>query len=326
MLEKVYERSLPSAVIWPFDVRFEDEDTVLLAAGKTGIYRLSIADPKATPEVVVPADEVTFVTRLAVSDQWIVAGTPFGPLGWVGRDGKRSYRQDVPMGVIVDLDVSEDQVWMLGSRRDEKGVWAPEGAILWSAELDDESVKGLQPRMQAESGPGAEEMARCHVLELGAVRHLGDGRWAVAPGVQPGVFLYAKDGKLLHAWQSDDLGFRDRCGLDKEQFLSLNAEPVPRYQWFNQQRLLDDLLPWEDWPALLLRDSTPDGPQWEIVVLGKEGPVRRLAVPVSEAGPNARMRGDVFGELVVLVILELEISPSDPKVQSRLVLLRRAPE
>jgi len=215
-------------------------------------------------------------------------------------------------------------VWMLGSRRDDEGRWAPLGAILWSVELTGDGLAAPTPRLFADSGPGAKEMARCHVLELGAVRSLGDGRWAVVPGIQPGVHLYDRDGKLLRVWQTEPLGFTDHCDLDEQEFLRLNAEPGPRSRWINHRRTLDDILPWGGWPALVLRQPGDDGPRWQMVVLSQDGAAAPLPLPVGTAGPNAHLRGDVLGDRVVLLVVEYEESPQKRTQRPRLLVLERA--
>lgn len=311
---------------WPLDVRFESPDHAIVAAGKDGVFRVSLDDPTAAPEVVVSGNDVTFASRLAFSDRWMVAGATFGPLGWKARGPQGRYREDVPMGVIMDLDAAGDEVWMLGSRRDSKGRWAPEGVILWSANLagaNGGSLGDLKPRLYADSGPGAREMARCHILELGAVRSLGDGRWAVVPGVQPGVDLFAHDGRLLRTWQTEPLGFTDHCDLDKEEFLRLNGEPGPRARWLNQRRTLDDLLPWDGQPALVIRRPGAKGPEWDLVVLRDDGAAPAVALPLGTVGPNTHLRGDVMGDRVVLLLVEYVESPQQRTRRPRLVVLER---
>lgn len=319
--EPLLERLVPQSLEWPLDLRFEDANTVLLGAGRDGVYRLSLTEPDAGLDNLVAADSVTFVSRLAASDRWLVAGTTFGPLGWMPWVGRAAYQEDVPMGVILDLDVAGDEVWMLGSRRDENRVWAPGGVILWSATLGEGGITGMTPRMFAESGPGATEMARCHILETGAVRSTGDGRWLVVPGVQPGVFLYGEDGKLERVWQSGELGFVDDCTLDEEEAARLSSQPQARNKWLNERTIVDDAIFWQGFPALVVRTVVEGEPRWTLLQLGDDASAKRVGLPVTGAGPNARLRADVYGNRIAVLVTEYELDPEDRKERPRVVIL-----
>lgn len=323
--EVLVDRALPSELAASLDVRWASDDSVYLAAGRAGIVELAVDDASAKPHQVVAGEDMSFACKLGVSEGHLVNGIPFGPIGWKARNRSGGYAQDVPMAAIVDLDVGEGRVWMLGSRRIE-GEWAPEGAILWSGELPADGtseVKELQPLVFARSGAGAREMADCWFLDLGAVRHLGEGRWAVVPGVQPGAFVYAADGKLERAWQTDALGFVDRCDLDPKESDVLAAEPEPRLRWHHQRRILDDVLSWDGWPGLLIRVPDGDGTRWELQVLDDHGIGKPVALPLSTRSTFSHLKGDVRGDRVALLVVEYEIPGSPPQQSPRLLVLKR---
>jgi len=99
---------------------------------------------------------------------------------------------------------------ILGGRKDAKGRYSHDGAIAWLGGLS-EGAAGLKPIYFSVAGRGAQPMAECAVLELGAVRFLSDGSFLVVPGVEPGIYWYDAAGDLVRTWESEALGLGGLC-------------------------------------------------------------------------------------------------------------------
>lgn len=230
------------------------------------------------------------------------------------------------MSTIVDLDAVGDEMWVLGARRDSDGAWAPDGAILWSFKVTGSGLLEAHPLMFAGSGPGAQEMSRCSLFETGAVRSAEDGRRFVVPGIQPGAFLYGPDGKLIRAWQTEKLGFVDGCTLSEEESVRFSADPHARNQWLRGRTVVDDAVFWQGAPAVIIRRSVEGSPRWTLLQLLDGDSVRRVPLPIRGAGPNARLRADVQGKRMVVLITEYEVALKDRKEAPKLVVLEAAQE
>lgn len=328
----VFDRSLPFPIEWAFDVRWLDDETVVLAAGRAGLYALPVSDPEAPPRHVAGSEQLEWANRLAVSKTYLVTAAPFGIVEWKPRDGSSGWQRDVPMSVIVDFDVHGDRVLLLGARRvrltaGAKPVWAPEGGILFSGELEGD-LGALQRRMTARSGIDgkAMEMARCQVLEPGAVRFLSDGRYAVLPGVQPGVLVYGADGRLLRAWETEPLGIYDECDIGPEEQERISVDLSQRIAWWQSHTVTNDLVPWGDGFAVVVREPTEGGAVWRLVPFGDEGPEESLPLPVDGSSEGLHLRGDVRGGRLLLLLFDYEEVDGAPRNRPRLLVLERSGE
>lgn len=202
----------------------------------------------------------------------------------------------------MDVDTYGDRVAILGADYDEKGRFAPEGAIVWSGTLRDRAIE-LEPLILGKAGPGAKSVNQCHYLQLGAVRFSRDGHLFVIPGVEPGLFEYDAAGRLLRTWATDDLGIVDRCSLNEQQWQSMSADPAPRGRWLAARRVLDEMVILPTGPALLVRSvATSKGVTWDLVEFIENQRTRTTHLPIQSKSSESHLRADVDskGRLLVL--------------------------
>lgn len=331
----VLDRELPRAIEWAFDLRWLDDETLAIAAGRAGVYELSIVSSDAPARQDPDSARLKYAARVAVSTDHLLAAAPFGVLGWRSRrPSGASWQEDKPMAAIVDLDVSDGRVVLLGARRvrqsgDRQPRWAPEGGILFTSDL---AGNLGEPRLLLTARSGrdgrAREMAQCAIVDPGAVRFLppdarGTVRYVVVPGVQPGVLLYAADGRLLKAWDSAPVGFYDSCDIDADEVDRLSVEVSERIAWWQRHTLLDEIVPWESWFALILREPTAGGAGWQLVPFDADGPGAAIELPVQAGAPGIRLRGDFRGNRLALLLFDSRDVGGAPSRRPRIVILER---
>jgi hypothetical protein len=161
-------------------------------------------------------------------------------------------------------------------------------------------------------------MDACGILELGKVRFLQDGSMIVAPGVEPGVFHYGIDGKLLESWQADRLGFDAGCGLSDDEMNRYSASVKARYPWLNQRRVLDEILPLPEGPGFVVRTRTAGKTSWQLKLIRGPRDVKTVAIPLSSPSEFAHLRGDVRDGRLVLLLADRGEKP--PAGYPRLVV------
>lgn len=305
--------ALPAATGSAWDIRWIGDASVFVALTE-GVSEVSLLEGRVTVKPVTRRG--TFV-RLGTSNEYLAGGAPFGPFGWMRRSAPEKTAGSSRLATLVDLDVWRDRVLLLGAARDALGQWSPDGAIAFAGSLS--TAAALRPVHFARS-KNAMTMANCEFLELGAVRFLSDGRFVIVPGVEPGVFLYSAEGRLLRTWDTEDLGFVDRCTLDAAQRRELGGNPLPRFAWLNARAVLDDLIVIGDSPALIIRSVRGGMARWELVTLGAGTPVR-TALPLTGRGPDTHLRADVRGDRIALLLFDYTAPPAKPR-PSRIVILR----
>jgi hypothetical protein len=295
---------LPQELRLSADLRWAGDDSIYLAAGKRGGLRLRFDPQWSRPETVMSVapgrSELWAAGRVGVSDRYLAMAAPAFVVSWKSLPSgstKTSYFE-----FIVDLDVWQDKMVLLGARKDEKGNFSPDGAIAWLGSLS-RDLTDLKPIRHESSGPGARGMDACGPFEIGAVRFLADGRFVVAPGVEPGVFLYDPSGKLERAWDSATLGLDAGCGLAAEEKYRLLADVKPRNEWINRRRELDDVVALPEGPALIVRTSAQGTTRWQMKVLGARG-VRTADVPFTFPSADAHLRADVRGDRIAYLVVD----------------------
>lgn len=323
----------------PFDLRWDANETseagaLLVALGQEGVIRLKPGKVGSSEVVLVgdrrPGVGFFYSTELASSKRFLVASAPVGGLTWLDlQSSKRG--PDFGQRVIVDVDVHEDQLLLLGVRSGDDGEWAPDGAIAWLGSLS-KNLQDLRPVMFSETDH-AEGMALCAVFDHGAVRFLEDGSFLVVPGTEPGVFLYAPDGKLQHTWDAGRVGIDTGCGpSNSETFAQFAKDWKLRHTAFlNRSRILEDIVELPQGPALIVRQVESGVVRWYLKVLpeGQQQPATYL-LPVGSTTTFASIQGDVrnnvlalalsdFGEAGVsgdipqkLFLVEVPVAPAEP--------------
>lgn len=308
-------KQLPAELRWAQDARWSGESAALLTAGKNGVFAWDFSAPPRRIVAGSGSDGFWFSSRLAASPKHMIVAAPMNSLMWWDRTTNRKVSEK-SFSILMDADVHGDRVAILGADRDEKGRFAPEGAIVWSGTLRNGAVK-FDPLILGKAGPGAKSMNQCHYLELGAIRFSRDGRLFVIPGVEPGLFEYDAGGRLLRTWATDDLGIVDRCSLNEQQWLSMSANPQPRWAWLAARRTVDEMVILPSGPALIVRSvATSKGVAWDLLEFIEKQRPRTTRLPVASKSSLSHLRADVDakGRLLVLRLEygELNAPPAEP--------------
>lgn len=323
-LRVVSTTQLQDPLSFALDIRWASDHEVFLAAGRGGVYRYDLASARSERVVAGEGSPAGFFfsNRVAASRAFLVTGAMFAGFSSMPNVKGAALSPMVPFDVIVDLDIYDDTVAILGARRDERGRWAPEGAIVWTGSLR-KQLRDLRPLHYSEAGSGAEPLNRCHFLDSGAVRFLRDGSLVVIPGVEPGMFVYERSGKLVHAWPSKELGFLDRCGLGEDEFLTLAARSSLRWEWMNKRAILEDILPLPgEVVGLISRRWSAGAMKWSMTIAKEGKVVSRLALPITEP-EESFVRADVRGKRIALLLVEHAASKS--KHGARLIIMELEP-
>lgn len=321
LVKVVADQPLPAGLSGAIDIRWADDRTVYLSLGKEGTVQATVEPLGGNVREIIPGNARTggywASFRLGASSRYLAAAAPFGNLTWLPL-GKPQARKEFELDV-VDLDVREDRLVVLGARRDKQGRWAPDGAIAWLGSFGQE-LRDLKPVLFDSRGAEAPNLAACLSFELGAVRFLADGSLLVLPGVQPGVHLYDASGRLLRTWDTGTLGIDTDCpSLTYEQSSRLQ-EPVARMAWLDQRRTVDDVLSLPQGPALVVKQVTGGETRWHLKILNRQGGHSTHPLPITYSGFRGTLRADVRGDRVAF--LKIGYSKDGFHSDARLVLTR----
>lgn len=286
------------------DVAWEDAEHILLAAPLEGVFQVPVDDPgkasiKLTGGRQSEAVDI-WLPRLVASDgKFRVVASPVFVVAWqtVGEEGLRGQvAVDGPMAI----DLKDGQLAVLGFSRDEVGRAAPDGAIAWLGSIKND-FKDPEPLLYSEDGPGVERMGRCAVLGAGQIAFTGAGNLIVVPGVEPGAFLVASDGKLLRTWQSADLGMDSDCQVSEDEHAQMRIGEAARWSWWNRHRVVDEVVPLPEGPAFIVRFRHRDSTYWEFVrTVGEE--ITRCRLPFRSSSDRTRLAADLRGRRLVLLV------------------------
>jgi hypothetical protein len=329
-LETVLDAPLPRDLSRAQDVRFVDEDSVLLSAGAAGVRRVSW-DGKGRVSVSALRSTVegclaVYASRLAWAGGALVVSAPFYELAWTGleRDASCGKAHDNgEFNFVADVDTDGSRILLIGARREPgNDLLCPDGAIAWFLDLK----SGLRERRPVYAlAPGAPAMNRCGMFELSVVRFLRDGSFVVVPGVEDGVRLYAKDGSVLHTWSAIEIGFDAECELSQREVELYSSDFEFRHlAWINARRIVDDVVPMEGGFGLVIRHVTASGPSWNLVRVWRDG---RWSEPQPlplgrDEDPLAHVRADSLGNRLALLVLQYS---RRGEAVPRLVVLEVAP-
>lgn len=300
-----------TSVRFASDVRWAGDGSVLLAGGRDGLLELPIAG--GAPRVVIPGasarDGFWLTSRVAASTSHLAVASPVFSMAWTPRS-RLDLAQDV-FEFVVDLDIDGDRVAVLGAKKDPEKGFAPDGAIAWVATLGSKELTDIKPIYYSLAGPVALPMANCGMLETGGVRFLPDGTLLVVPGVEPGVFLYDRSGRLVRSWETQPLGLDTDCRLGKGEERLIAASLEHRFARLNARRTIEDILPLPQGPALVARRFEDGVVRWQLLVLQQD---RHAAyeLPFTSSSPKARLRGDVRNGKLAFVIQDLGIRDLPP--------------
>lgn len=310
-------RDLPLALNKVFDVRWADDESVYLGSSKRGVIKVQINSEQSQHKVVMPAGAGRpgwGYSRLGLSQLYMAGAATAFFVAW----------QELPQGpvkweyfeVIADLDVFEDQLVLVGARKDDDQQYSPDGAIAWIGSLK-RGLDDLRPVHFSIAGPGARPMDACGSFNLGKARFLQDGSFLILPGVEPGLYQYSDAGKLMRTWQTEELGVDAECGLSDKEMHHLSEDLTARAEWVNQRRTVDEILPLPEGPGLILRRTSDTATTWQLKVQGIDREVKVVDLPFSGPSPHWHLRADLRGQRIVFLLLEYVAEPGSP---SRLVV------
>lgn len=316
-LEEIQRLSLPRELAGATDVRFDGGDSLVVTAagygaaqvryanGALGIPRLLLAE--GTAGGVVSAE------TLGLSDSHLVVSSSLSQLLWQqrGEAGKAGDRASgglgtwmtpdtAPISFFEDVDVYGDRLAVLGLMRGDKGM-SPDGAVAWFFDVGQSPEKPV-PFAYAKAGKRARPFDACVNFLIGKVRFLADGSLVLVPGAEPGILQYSPQGRLMRSWDPSDLDLDLSCGFDDETLMLFGSDVGARLAYVNRFTTVDEVLPTTPEPSLLLRSVDDEGTHWSMVLLAADGKTQRVEVPLTSSSPHARLRGDVLGERILLLM------------------------
>ena len=303
--------SLPSELNRAKDVRWASDGSVYLALGANGASEVSLDPAGQQIREMVPGRAKPggfFVShQVAVSPQYFLVSAY--ALGFTWRKFDSPTRIDEAAEIIQGIDLWNDRLLLVGARRDEKGRFAPDGAIAWTGSLDNK-LADLRPLAYAASGPGAREMGACGNVRLGAARFFKDGSFVVLPGVQPGLSFYDREGKLLRTVDTVTLGIDSDCGsLSQEESALIAVDYSARMTWVNRRRTVDTVIILPEGPGLVVRSVEDGRVKWRLDIVGSEGKIASYSIPIEAPDEFFHLRGDVRSGKIVFLLFQTP--PSD---------------
>lgn len=302
---------LPPELNLAKDVRWASDGSVYLALGADGASEVSLDPAGQKIREMVPGRAKPggfFVSHLvAVSPQYFLVSAY--ALGFTWRKLDNPTRIEEAAAIIQGIDLWNDRLLLVGARRDEKGRFAPDGAIAWTGSLDNE-LANLRPLAYAAGGPGAPEMGACGNTHLGAARFFKDGSFVVLPGVQPGLSFYDREGKLLRTVDTVTLGIDSDCSsLSQEEAARIAVDYSARMAWVNRRRTVDTIIILPEGPGLVIRSVEGGRVKWRLDIIGSEGKVTSYSIPIEAPDEFFHLRGHVRSGRIVFLLFQTP--PSD---------------
>jgi len=289
---------------WGADVRWADDDSIWIAAAKAGVFELSAEDMESAPREVMPGEAnggFWLSSRLAISSTHLVVGAGVFSYEWMRRP-QLEPTEEAFYG-IADLDLFRDKLVILGGLKDEGNNFSPDGAIAWLGPVE-AGQESLKPILYSKYGPGARAMGECGVLSIGAARFMLDGSFLLIPGVETGIYWYSPEGELKRAWESSALGLEDVCEPMLGRMAELAIDPHARNRWMGLRRVVDEILPLPQGPGVIIREMRDGEIVWEMAILGADGSVKWLDLPVKSSSSWSHLKGDVRGKKIVFLVVE----------------------
>jgi len=277
---------------------------VYLAAATEGVVELVHAGGLLNWKKAVDPKVAGPSVRIGATDQHLVTSFFAGGVSQLrlGSDKAELVELDRRVDFIADLDVRGEELLLLaGWRSGPKGEeYAPDGSLGMLAKLGS-GKKKLTPVHFSPMGPGVADFLGCSVLEISAVRFLGDGSFIVSPGFEDSVYRYSSEGLLQQVWPSTTLGVDEGCGLDQAGMTELATDPRKRSEVVNTLVVVDEIFPFGDSAVLLVREFDGEQVVWSLRYLLAGGESIRAPFPLTSKSPYSRIRGDLRGKQLVLL-------------------------
>ena len=310
----IEERTIPLVEV-PVDIRWLNDDEVIVVDPMHGVARVPVTDRKAA---AVWLDEWpckgAMCVHLAVSPDAVVVGSAFFAIRWRPRRGTPTLHTWA-FEHVNDLDLDGDRILITGTHRDEYGKWAGDGGLAFLGSLS-EGEKSLRPILPLEQI----NLARnCGLTGLGKARFLDDGSFIIVPGVQKGIYHFTKSGTVDRVWQTADLGLDVDCGMPDDQAAVLTTQPLARARWVNRHPMVDEIITTPGGPALVVRRVSEGVTRWELLLLNGPSPTV-VKLPFTSPSPWAHVEAAVRGKRTAFIMGDrLENRPDG--APTRLILI-----
>jgi hypothetical protein len=304
------------------DLRWAGRNSIYLADRRDGIAEVKLEE--GLPEVrrLSPRTaqmEVPMMEHMAVSDKWMVAAR-VGRMAWKAVDGGE-WQALSEIGYYHGFDIRGDEIVMLGVPHTEHFEhWR--GGVVWRSDLS----KGLSRwEVLYESEEAAQDFYVLNLqAALGSIRYLPRGGFVVAPNFLPGVLLFSASGSLKRQWTPEELWGGGKAGNGEgvgnvQAWRNWRYEPEVLARLLASRRLIDEVLPLPEGPAIVVREPRSDAARYRLGVLGPE--IRWYDIPLGNVSPLARLRGDA-DEKGRIVLAAVERWPTAPVSSSEILVLR----
>jgi len=320
-LRVISSTPLPDGVI-ARDVRWAGPSEVYVSTGKEGVIRTRVDSTVRGTKVMPGGEQGGFVISglVAVGKNHVFVASPMGAVGWIPLTGGARKLGQKGLLSVMDIDARADTAAVLGADSGPIQGLARDGTIAWIGSLS-KNMSDMRPLMKGRAKPGGKDMARCSILETGAIRFMQDGSLVVVPGSEPGVYRYSTSGKLLQTWDTEPLGIVDDCWISEKELLLVARDFGRRIDWYASRVILDEILPFRAGPAFLLRRVEKGVTKWDVVTLPYRGESQRVALPINMPTPRAHVRGDIRGDQLVLLVFDDPLPGQKPVAPPRLVVL-----
>jgi hypothetical protein len=311
------EEEVPVAPSLALNVRWAGDQSLYLSRLAHGVTEVSLDGKLTALRQPIPDRQALGVRfpmfeRLAVSPDYIVVGSLMADLGFRPRaasdTGKYRFTK-FRLWAVQGIDMFGDRLLLLGDPRPRSLDESPsKGGVAWIGPLSEHPERDMKPFLYDVAGPATPDrvlppsLLHCMGLELGAVRFLADGSYLVVPGFQDGVNLYGPGGEFLHRWKNETVGLDapDCADFDRQQDERFASSYPARFEFLNQRRVLEEILPLPEGPGLLIRSVAGGQVHWSLNVL-HGGQVVSYPVPIAGSLPYDRLRADAHGDRIAFL-------------------------
>lgn len=335
-LRVLQELAVPAQPSPALTVRWASDETVYLTRAHHGVAEVALDGNLTVRRQPIPDRQTlgisfTGVERLAVSPEYFAISSLTADFGFRPRvaNSAGTYKfTKLRLWDVYALDLYGDRLLMLGDPTPRASAsWAETGrGVGWIGPISEHPERDLKPFLDDVAGAPPESLFRCSTLGLGTVRFLADGSYLVVPGFQEGVFLYGPAGALLRRWNNAAVGLDapDCASMDQKQEDLFAGSYKARFEFLNQHRVLEEILPLAEGPALLIRYVLDGSVHWTLSVLHGDQ-MTSYQVPVTGSLPFDRLRADVRGNRIVFLRTWLGFDRGEDLRPGRLYVVELAP-